>query len=123
MAKEDKPLEYQRRIRDTKGIAQRLDLDYLKRPALLALFRKRLTWILTAMAVLVGVPFVIGEAGSRRAVSNGPLSRAHAAFEKRCEVCDAQAFASVPDRACQGCHDGAAHPARLADTARPNRTP
>ena len=32
MAKEEKPLEYQRRIRDTKGVAQRLDLNYLKRP-------------------------------------------------------------------------------------------
>ena len=41
MAKEEKPLEYQRRIRDTKGVAQRLDLDYLKRPARLLLQRKR----------------------------------------------------------------------------------
>ena len=34
---ENKPLEYQRRLRDTKGVAQRLDLSYLKRPAILAL--------------------------------------------------------------------------------------
>ena len=43
MAKDDKPLEYQRRFRDTKSVAQRLDLDYLKRPAMLSLLRKRLT--------------------------------------------------------------------------------
>ena len=46
MGKEDnKPLEYQRRLRDTKGVAQRLDLSYLKRPALLALLRRRLIWV------------------------------------------------------------------------------
>ena len=120
MAKEDKPIEYQRRIRDTKGVAQRLDLGYLKRPALLALFRKRLTWALVAAAVLAGVPLVLGVGGSRRVVSNGPLSEAHAMFEKRCEVCHTQAFGGVPDQACQQCHDGAAHPAKLVDTARIN---
>ena len=32
MAKEEKPLEYHRRILDTKGLAQRVDLAYLGRP-------------------------------------------------------------------------------------------
>src|SRR6185295_10441863 len=108
------------RIRDTKGVAQRLDLGYLKRPAVLALLRKRLTWLLVALAVLAGVPLVLGVGGSRRAVSNGPLSEAHAMFEKQCEVCHVQAFGGVPDQACQQCHDGAAHPAKLVDTARMN---
>jgi hypothetical protein len=120
MAKEDKPLEYQRRIRDTKGVAQRLDLGYLKRSAPLLLLRKRLTWVFVALAVLSGVPLVLGVGGSRRAVSNGPLSEAHSMFEKRCEVCHTQAFDGVPDQACQQCHDGAAHPAKLVDTARMN---
>src|SRR5215471_16804082 len=52
MSKEDKPLEYQRRIRDTKGVAQRLDLGYLKRAAAILLIRKRLTWALVAGALL-----------------------------------------------------------------------
>ncbi len=117
MSKEDKPLPYQRRLRDTKGVAQRLDLDYLRRPALLALLRSRLTWGLLAVAALAAVPLVFGVPGGRRAVENGTLSPAHAAWENRCEVCHTQAFGGVPDRACQSCHDGAAHPAKPVDTA------
>ncbi len=117
MAKEEnKPLEYQRRLRDTKGVAQRLDLSYLKRPALLALLRKRLIWVLVALAALASIPLVLGIGGTRRAVENGPLSEAHAIFEKRCEVCHQQNFGGVPDQACAQCHDGAPHPAKLVDT-------
>jgi len=123
MAKEEKPLEYQHRIRDTKGVAQRLDLDYLKRPAILAMLRKRLTWALLGAAVLLSVPLVLGIGGARRPLSNGPLSRAHSVFEGRCEVCHAQAFRGVPDAACERCHDGAAHPAKAVDTGKSNITP
>jgi hypothetical protein len=117
MSKEDKPLEYQRRIRDTKGVAQRLDLGYLQRPALILLLRKRAAWLLVIVALAACVPLVLGIGGSRRLVSNGPLSPAHAMFEKRCEVCHTQTLGGVPDKACQGCHDGAAHPAKSMDTA------
>ena len=123
MAKEEKPLEYQRRIRDTKGVAQRLDLDYLKRPALMALLRRRLVWVLVAGAVLVAVPLVMGLGASRRALSNGPLSSAHALFENRCEVCHNQAFGGVQDQFCQQCHDGGPHPAKMVDTAKASSTP
>ena len=83
MAKEEnKPLEYQRRLRDTKGVAQRLDLDYLKRPALMAVVRRRLIWLLVAAAALASVPLVLGIGGTRRVVENGPLSESHAIFEK-----------------------------------------
>ena len=108
MAKEDKPLEYQRRIRDTKGVAQRLDLGYLRRPAVLLLLRKRLTWLLLALAAAATVPLVLGIGGGRRMVQNGPLSEAHAIFEQRCEACHTQSF-GVPDKACQSCHDAGAH--------------
>jgi Cytochrome c7 and related cytochrome c len=122
MAKEEnKPLEYQRRLRDTKGVAQRIDLSYLKRPAILKTLRDRLIWILLAVAVLISVPLVLGIGGSRRVVESGPLSESHAIFEKRCEVCHTQNFGGVPDKACSQCHDGAAHPAKLIDTGRPNR--
>jgi hypothetical protein len=73
MAKEDKPLEYQRRLRDTKGVAQRLDLDYLKRPALLSLLRKRLTWGLIGVAALACVPLVLGVGGSRHGLPPAEL--------------------------------------------------
>ncbi|HLK64999.1 MAG TPA: hypothetical protein VKU19_16265 [Bryobacteraceae bacterium] len=123
MPKEEKPLEYQRRIRDTKGVAQRLDLNYLKRVPFLLLFRKQVTWILLALAALVSVPLMLGVGGSRRVLSTGPLSESHTVFEGRCEVCHAQAFARVKDAACQRCHDGAPHPAKSIDTAKANTTP
>jgi hypothetical protein len=123
MSKEDKPLEYQRRIRDTKGIAQRLDLNYLKRPALMALLRRRMTWVVVALAALACVPLVMGVGSSRRVVANGPLSEAHAIYEDRCEVCHTAAFGGTPDAACQKCHDGAPHPAKSIDHARLNAAP
>jgi mono/diheme cytochrome c family protein len=122
MAKEEKPLEYQRRIRDTKGVAQRLDLHYLSRPALIAVLRKRLTWVLVAIAAIASVPLVTGFGGSRRAVMSGAVSAAHAVFENKCESCHTTAFASVPDSACQTCHDGAPHPAKSIDTGRAHST-
>ena len=115
MAKPDKPLDYQRRIRDTKGIAQRLDLSYLRRPALLLALRHRLTWALVAMAALAAVPLVMGTGGIHRTLENGPLSESHALFEQRCDLCHAAAFSSVPDRACIGCHESGPHPAKPID--------
>src|SRR5215475_7994318 len=106
MAKEDKPLDYQRRIRDTKGVARRLDLGYLRRATVLGLARRRLTWVLAAAAALASVPLVTGVGGSRKTLENGPLSESHALFEGRCEGCHQQAFGGVPDKACMQCHDG-----------------
>ena len=123
MAKEEKPIEYQGRVRDTKRVAQRLDLNYLKGPALLGILRRRITWAMVAVAALAAVPLVLGVGGSKKALLSGPVSSAHAIFEDRCEQCHTQAFGSVPDRACETCHDGPAHPAKAADTARPNSSP
>jgi hypothetical protein len=123
MAKEEKPLEYQRRIRDTKGVAQRLDLNYLNRPALLAVMRSRITWALVAVAIAVSIPLVVGFGGSRRVVMNGSVSSAHAVFENKCESCHVNAFGGVPDSACQACHDAGPHPAKSIDTGRARKTP
>src|SRR5438105_6026150 len=103
MGKEEKPLEYQRRVRDTKGVAQRLDLGYLRRPARLLLVRRRAAWMLLALAVLGSLPLVLGIGGTRRLVENGPLSQSHAIFENRCEVCHLAAFGGVPDKTCNQC--------------------
>src|SRR5215475_732678 len=119
MAKDEKPLEYQRRIRDTKGIAQRLDLGYVRRGSGLLRWRGRAAWGLVAVAVIACVPLVVGIGGTRRMVENGPLSEAHSMFEKRCEVCHAQSFGGVSDQSCASCHDGAPHPAKSVDTGRP----
>jgi hypothetical protein len=123
MAKEEKPLEYQRRIRDTKGAAQRLDLNYLRRPSFLRVVRARVTWVVVALALLASIPLVTGFGGSRRAVMNGSVASAHAIFENKCESCHTAAFAGVPDSACQTCHDGPPHPAKSIDTGRAAHTP
>jgi len=117
MAKEEKPLEYERRILDTKGLAQRIDLGYLGRPHWLRTWRRRLTWILPLVAAAGAAPFVAGIAGGRKAFSNGPVSRSHAIFEKDCTVCHAQAFSRVSDAACKKCHDGPIHKTNAAGEA------
>jgi hypothetical protein len=115
MAKEEKPIEYRRRILDTKGIAQRLDLEYLDKPNRFRDWRRRLMWI-APLAALIGVaPFVAGVGGSERAFSNGPVSRPHSVFESNCAACHAERFSSVSDASCQGCHDGPPHPAKALD--------
>src|SRR5579872_490503 len=109
MAKEPKRLEYDGRERDTKWIAQRLALDYLKRPAVMAVLRSRVTWGLVVVSILAGVPMLLGVAG-RQSLLNGPVSPSHAMFVDRCENCHARAFARVPDASCKTCHDGPPHP-------------
>lgn len=119
MAKEEKPLEYQRRSRETKSTAQRIDLDYLKRQSWFAVLRRRVTWITVAAAIAAGVPLVFGVGGSKQALLPGPLSHSHTLFQSRCEVCHTQSFHTVADTACKACHDGAPHPAKSIDTMRP----
>jgi hypothetical protein len=113
--KEEKPLEYKPRVHDTKGVAQRINLDYVKQTASIVLLRKRFIWAMVAAAVLISVPLGLGIGVGRRTLENGPVSSAHALFETRCESCHAQAFKRVPDAACTQCHDGAAHPAKTVD--------
>jgi hypothetical protein len=117
MAEKEKPFEYQRRIRDTKVIAQRLDLGYLRRAARLLVARSRATWALVGFSVLAGVPLVTGIGPARKSLENGLVSESHAFFEQRCELCHTQSFHSVPDLACKQCHDGAPHPAKEIDAA------
>jgi hypothetical protein len=123
MPKEDKPLEYQKRVRDTRTVAQRIDLEYLKRTGLRGLWRRRMSWMLPAAALVISLPLLLGIGGAKKALSSGPVSRAHAIFESRCENCHSQPFAKVPDRACQRCHDGPAHPAKVIDAGMPVGTP
>src|SRR5579872_537766 len=123
MPKEEGPLEYQRRSRDTKSAAQRINLDYLKRTAFLVLLRRKAAWIAVAASLAAGIPIVLGIAGGKKALLPGPLSGSHAMFQERCEQCHTQSFAAVPDTACKACHDGPAHPAKTIDTARLDASP
>ena len=98
MSKDDKPLEYERRIRDTKGVAQRLDLDYHKRTGWLAELRHELTGYFVVIALGVSIPLLIGIGSSRKTLANGPVSEAHAFYENRCESCHTKALSgrSIP---------------------------
>jgi hypothetical protein len=121
MSKEEKPLEYQRRILDTKGVVQRLDLDYLKKPSPFRDWKRKLSWLAPAVALIGVVPFVAGIGGLDKAFSNGPVSRAHSVFENNCQACHVSNFSNVPDGACKACHDGPPHPAKSVDGAKPAR--
>ncbi len=107
MAKEEKPLEYERRILDTKGRAQRIDLGYLQRPHRLGSLRRRLAWAVPLAAVLAILPSFFG--GGRKILSSGPVSPPHAIFENKCSLCHAAAFSKVSDVSCRTCHDSGAH--------------
>ncbi|MBM3813157.1 MAG: hypothetical protein FJW20_16155 [Acidimicrobiia bacterium] len=120
MSKEDKPLEYERRIQDTKSVAQRVDLDYLKRGNRFRDLRRKLTWAAPLVAMIGVAPFLAGIGGGEKIFSNGAVSRSHAMFESNCPVCHTGVFTSVADAACKNCHDGPPHPAKAIDTGKPN---
>ena len=118
MAREEKPLEYERRIFDTKGLAQRLDLNYFRKPHFFRDWRRRLTLIAAIAAAVGALPLIIGVGGSKKALSNGPVSRAHAIFEENCSSCHTRAFSKVEDVDCKKCHDGPIHKENAVGEAR-----
>jgi hypothetical protein len=99
------------RTRTTKKLAQRIDLNYFKRPTP---FKRAKFW-LSVLAPTIALVWIVSHFVSRdpRVYSSGRLSEPHAVFEKQCAVCHVQkagAFsASVSDTACLSCHDGPAH--------------
>ena len=99
------------RTRTTKKLAQRIDLNYFKRPTPL----KRAKFWLSVLLLLLAVFWIAEKSLSRDSCvySSGRLSRAHAVLEKECSAChvsQAGAFsAKAADNACLACHDGPAH--------------
>lgn len=99
------------RTRTTKKLAQRIDLNYFKRPTPL----KRAKFWLSLLLLLLALFWIAGKRLSQdsRVYSSGRLSRAHAVLEKECAAChvsQAGAFsARATDSACLACHDGPAH--------------
>src|SRR5215467_8489184 len=99
------------RTRTTKKLAQRIDLNYFKRPTPLkrAKFWLSLTLPLFALFWIVGR----GISGDHHVYSSGRLSQKHSVLEKECAAChirQAGAFSSkAADTACLACHDGPAH--------------
>ena len=99
------------RTRTTKKLAQRIDLNYFKRPTPLKRAKLGLSLALPLFALL----WIIGRGffGDHRVYSNGRLSRAHAVLEKDCSACHISAAgmfsAKASDNACLACHDGPVH--------------
>ena len=99
-----------RRIRTTKTLAKRIDLQYFSRPHP---FRRWRLWLSLAIPILALGWFAAQRATGQKVYSSGPLSFSHAVLSKRCEVChvtQAGAFRNeVTDVACLKCHDAPAH--------------
>jgi hypothetical protein len=99
------------RTRTTKKLAQRIDLNYFKRPHPLRRWRFLLSVACPVLAVLWLAWY--GIRSDRRVYSAGGLSSAHAVLTKQCAAChvtQAGFFSEkAADQKCQSCHDGSIH--------------
>jgi hypothetical protein len=99
------------RTRTTKKLAQRIDLNYFKRPTAL----KRAKFWLSLLLPLLALVWIASRAlsGDHRVYSSGRMSQAHAVLEKECAACHVQQAGSfsakATDSACLSCHDGPVH--------------
>ncbi len=99
------------RTRTTKKLAQRIDLNYFKRPTPLKRAKFWLSLLLPLFVLLWISERTIFK--DSRVYSSGRLSEPHAVLEKECAAChvrQAGQFSSeVADSACLNCHDGPVH--------------
>lgn len=110
------------RTRTTKKLAQRIDLNYFKRPTP---FKRAKRW-LSVLVPLLAVGWIAcrGIVRDSRVYSSGRLSEPHAVFERQCTACHAEKvgeFSSkATDSACLACHDGPMHHENEIASAVPN---
>jgi hypothetical protein len=102
------------RTRTTKKLAQRIDLNYFRKPGPM---RRWQMWLSVA-AIALAVAWIAWHAVRRNddVYSAGKLSAAHAVFSNRCSACHVTAgglffVRKVSDHACLDCHDGPLHQA------------
>jgi hypothetical protein len=99
------------RTRTTKKLAQRIDLNYFKRPTAL---KRAKFWLCVAFPAfaLVWIAWH-GFVRDSRVYSSGRMSEAHAVLEAECTACHVQTAgtfsAKASDSACLSCHDGPMH--------------
>jgi hypothetical protein len=99
------------RTRTTKKLAQRIDLNYFKRPTPL----KRAKLWLSVLAPVLALAWILFHffAHDPRVYSSGRLSEPHAVLEKECATCHlrkaGEFSAAVSNGACLSCHDGPMH--------------
>lgn len=99
------------RTRTTKKLAQRIDLQYFRRPTA---FRRARFWLSVLLpAAAIGWIAWHGLAGDSHVYSSGRMSRTHAVLETQCAACHvmkAGHFSAKADNAaCLACHDGPVH--------------
>jgi hypothetical protein len=104
--------------RTTKKRAQRIDMNYFKRPHP---FRRWRFWLSVAVPLLAIFWLAWhGITGSKRLYSAGPLSPAHAVLGAKCDACHFELAgffsAKTSDHACLACHDGPIHHANQTFT-------
>lgn len=99
------------RTRTTKKLAQRIDLNYFKRPTP---YKRAKLW-LCVVVPLLALAWIAGRGffHDSRVYSSGRMSEPHAVLEKQCAACHVQRageFSSTAsDSACLACHDGPIH--------------
>jgi hypothetical protein len=99
------------RTRTTKKLAQRIDLNYFKRPTSF----KRAKFLLCAVVPLLAIAWILWHSARKDSLvySSGRMSEAHAVLEKQCAACHTQVAgqfsAKAADNACAACHDGPVH--------------
>ncbi len=104
--------------RTTKKLAQRIDLNYFKRPHPLRRWRFLLSVGLPALAVFWLAWY--GVTRNNQVYSSGRMSRAHAVLTAQCADCHVKETgtfrAEASDHACLACHDGPIHHANQVFT-------
>ena len=99
------------RTRTTKTVAQRIDLNYFKRPT--PFKRARLIVVILAPLLAIGWIAWRGFYRDSRVYSSGRMSEPHAVLDKQCAACHVQKVgefsAKAADMACLSCHDGPTH--------------
>ncbi len=98
------------RIRTTKKLAQRINLDYFKTLHGIPRWRR----ILSSAFVAAGLAWLgwHAVAGSPKPYNAGPLAHPHVLFAQKCGAChisQASFQKSATDQACLACHDGPIH--------------
>jgi hypothetical protein len=99
------------RTRTTKKLAQRIDLNYFKRPTPMKRAKFWLSLLLPLFALIWIAERTIFK--DSRVYSSGRLSEPHAVLEKQCATCHVQSAGEFSSKAanntCLGCHDGPVH--------------
>jgi hypothetical protein len=99
------------RTRTTKKLAQRIDLNYFKRPTPLKRAKFWLSLLLPLLALLWITERTIFK--DSRVYSSGRLSEPHAILEKQCDLCHSRIPGEFSAKAnifgCLNCHDGPRH--------------